>query len=47
MITEMRRANKLLANEHGTFLSEVREADDGFEAIANAFSKGLVGLSKE
>ncbi|SCV67136.1 BQ2448_5782 [Microbotryum intermedium] len=49
MIRELRRANEAFASQHDIFLAEVEEAegDQGFRLIANAFSKGLMGLSLE
>ncbi|SGY38774.1 BQ5605_C003g02069 [Microbotryum silenes-dioicae] len=49
MIRELRRANEALASQHEIFLAEVEEAeaDQGFRLIANAFGKGLMGLSLE
>ena len=44
VIREIRRNNERLANQHDVFLSEVQEG--GFDAIAAAFGRGLLNLSK-
>ncbi|KAI5476765.1 vacuolar membrane protein, partial [Pseudohyphozyma bogoriensis] len=46
VIREIRKNNEALADDHELFLDEVRESDDGYAAIAAAFSKGLMSLAK-
>ena len=41
VIREIRRNNERLADQHEFFLAEVEES--GFNAIASAFSRGLMG----
>ena len=44
VIQEIRRNNERLADQHDLFLSEVREG--GFEAVAAAFSRGVLNMSR-
>jgi hypothetical protein len=44
VIREIRRNNLSLANQHDVFLSEVQE--NGFEAIATAFGRGVLNVSR-
>ena len=43
MIREIRLNNEKLANQHDVFVSDVE--DNGFEAVASAFSRGLLNTS--
>jgi hypothetical protein len=47
VIREIRRNQTSLADRHDLFLSEVREADDGFGVVAGAFGRGLMGKKVE
>jgi hypothetical protein len=42
IIREVRRNQTRLADRHDLFLSEVKEADDGFGVVAGAFGRGLM-----
>ena len=44
VIHEIRQNNLSLADQHDVFLSEVQE--NGFEAIATAFGRGVLNMSK-
>ena len=44
MIREIRRNNEQLADQHDLFLSEVKE--NGFNAVANAFGRGAMRISR-
>lgn len=44
MIREIRRNNEQLADQHELFVSEVQEG--GFEALANAFNRGIFNQSR-
>lgn len=44
MIREIRRNNERLADQHDVFLSEVQE--NGFQAVASAFGRGLLNMSR-
>ncbi len=41
VIREIRRNNERLADQHELFLADVEES--GFNAVASAFSRGLMG----
>ncbi|KAK0549356.1 Vacuolar protein sorting-associated protein 11 [Tilletia horrida] len=41
VIRDIRRNNEAFADRHDIFMAEVEEAEDGFGAVANMFSKGL------
>ncbi|CAD6893709.1 unnamed protein product [Tilletia controversa] len=43
VIRDIRRNNEAFADRHDIFMAEVEDADDGFGAVANMFSKGLFG----
>lgn len=43
VIREIRLNNEKLANQHDVFVSDVE--DNGFEAVASAFSRGLLNTS--
>lgn len=43
VIREIRRNNECLADQHDVFLAEVKE--NGFEAIASAYSRGLLNVN--
>jgi hypothetical protein len=47
VIREIRRNQTSLADRHDLFLSEVREAEDGFGVVAGAFGRGLMGKKVE
>jgi hypothetical protein len=44
VIREIRRNNERLADQHDLFLSEVQQ--DGFRAVAAAFSRGVLNMSR-
>ncbi|TFK22979.1 vacuolar membrane protein [Coprinopsis marcescibilis] len=44
VIKEIRRNNERLADQHDVFLSEVQE--NGFEAIASAYGRGILNISR-
>jgi len=44
VIREIRRNNERLADQHDLFLSEVQES--GFNAVAGAFSRGVLNMSR-
>jgi hypothetical protein len=44
VIREIRQNNLSLADQHDVFLSEVQE--NGFEAIATAFGRGVLNMPK-
>lgn len=44
IIKEVRRNHTRLAGRHDLFVGEVEEAEDGFEVVAGAFGRGLMGL---
>lgn len=44
VIREVRQNNLSLADQHDVFLSEVQE--NGFEAIATAFGRGVLNMPK-
>ncbi|KAH8825000.1 hypothetical protein DL96DRAFT_1817608 [Flagelloscypha sp. PMI_526] len=46
LIQEMKRNNEWLADQHELFLGEVKQGG-GFETIANAFGRGMLGIPKE
>ncbi|PWN52887.1 hypothetical protein IE53DRAFT_239997 [Violaceomyces palustris] len=43
-VQDIRRSNENLSNRHDLFISEIEESKDGFAAVANMYSKGLMGL---
>ncbi|KAE8211560.1 hypothetical protein CF327_g4702 [Tilletia walkeri] len=45
VIRDIRRNNEAFAERHDIFMAEVEDADDGFGAVANMFSKGLFGTN--
>ncbi|KAL9933611.1 hypothetical protein V8E36_007269 [Tilletia maclaganii] len=45
VIREIRRNNEAFADRHDVFMAEVEDADDGFGAVANMFSRGLFGVT--
>lgn len=47
VIQEIKAANDQLAGKHDLFMQELEEADDRFESIVSAFSKGLVRFEDE
>ena len=44
VIREIRRNNEHFADQHDLFLSEVQE--NGFTAVAGAFSRGLLNMTR-
>ena len=47
VIQEIKAANDQLAGRHDLFVQELDEADDRFESVVNAFSRGLVRVAEE
>ncbi|KAK0525944.1 Vacuolar protein sorting-associated protein 11 [Tilletia horrida] len=45
VIRDIRRNNEAFADRHDIFMAEVEDANDGFGAVANMFSKGLFGAN--
>lgn len=45
LIKEIKKNNERVASRHDLFLGEVRESQDGYEEIAKAFGKGLMGFT--
>ncbi|CEH17819.1 Vacuolar assembly/sorting protein PEP5/VPS11 [Ceraceosorus bombacis] len=45
-VREIRANNEEIGSRHDLFLQQVQNADDGFDAIANMFSKGLFGANR-
>ncbi|GAA5840938.1 hypothetical protein JCM11251_007644 [Rhodosporidiobolus azoricus] len=45
VVHEIQRSNAQLAGRHDLFQQEVREADDGFKAMAAAFGRGAMGVA--
>lgn len=44
IIREIRRTNARLADQHGVFLSEVK--DGGFAAVTAGYSRGILNISR-
>ncbi|WWC62862.1 uncharacterized protein I303_105460 [Kwoniella dejecticola CBS 10117] len=47
VIRELRRNQTRLADRHDLFIDEVKESEDGFELVAGAFGRGLMGKERE
>jgi vacuolar protein sorting-associated protein 11 len=44
VIRQIRRSNERTADQHDIFLADVQR--DGFAAVAGAFSRGVLNMSK-
>ncbi|WVW84968.1 hypothetical protein I302_107004 [Kwoniella bestiolae CBS 10118] len=47
VIRELRRNQTRLADRHDLFIDEVRDSEDGFEVVAGAFGRGLMGKERD
>ncbi|WRT68039.1 uncharacterized protein IL334_005014 [Kwoniella shivajii] len=46
VIRELRRNQTRLADRHDLFVDEVKDAEDGFDVVAGAFGRGLMGKER-
>ncbi|OCF75394.1 vacuolar membrane protein [Kwoniella mangroviensis CBS 8886] len=47
VIRELRRNQTRLADRHDLFIDEVKDSEDGFEVVAGAFGRGLMGKERD
>ncbi|KAK4049678.1 Vacuolar protein sorting-associated protein 11 [Microbotryomycetes sp. JL201] len=45
VVQELRRAHEQSASDHDMFLQDVREGEDGFKAVADAFGRGALSFA--